>query len=68
MACLILIFNLISDMPLARVRSTPRRRAGRPAQGDADLREHLLDAALAAFAAEGIRGTSLKAIATRAAA
>ena len=53
-------------MPPARARSTPRRRPGRPAQGDGDLREHLLDAALAAFAADGIGGTSLKAIATRA--
>ncbi len=53
-------------MPAARTRSPPRRRPGRPAQGDADLREHLLDAALAAFAAEGIRATSLKAIAARA--
>lgn len=45
----------------------PRRRPGRPAPGDgADLRERLLDAALACFAAEGIRAASLKSIAHRA--
>jgi AcrR family transcriptional regulator len=50
----------------ARARA-PRRRPGRPAPGDAaDLRERLLDAALACFAAEGIKAASLKSIAQRA--
>lgn len=53
-------------MPSAQPRKAPRRRPGRPAQGDADLREHLLDAALAAFASDGVRATSLKSIAARA--
>lgn len=52
--------------PRAKPRATPRRRPGRPAPGTADLREHLLDAALDCFAAEGIRAASLKSIARRA--
>jgi AcrR family transcriptional regulator len=51
----------------SRAARTPRRRPGRPAPGDAsDLRERLLDAALACFAADGIAATSLKSIAQRA--
>lgn len=46
----------------------PRRRRspGRPAESDTDLRERLLDAALACFAAGGIAATALSAIAKRA--
>lgn len=49
-------------------RTSPRRprRPGRPAQTDADLRERLLDAALARFVAEGIAAASLKSIARQA--
>jgi AcrR family transcriptional regulator len=43
-----------------------RRGPGRPAPGDADLRERLLDAALQVFCAEGIRAASLKSIAAQA--
>jgi AcrR family transcriptional regulator len=57
-------------MPAARTSPSPptrpprkppvrRRGPGRPAPGDADLRERLLDAALQVFCAEGIRAASL---------
>jgi len=49
----------------ARKRPAPRG-PGRPAPGDADLRERLLDAALQVFCAEGIRAASLKSIAAQA--
>lgn len=42
------------------------RRPGRPAESESDLRERLLEAALARFVAEGIAATSLKSIATQA--
>lgn len=50
----------------ARAPRVPRRRPGRPAPGDADLRERLLDAALDCFVAEGMKVASLKGIAQRA--
>lgn len=53
-------------MQPAHPRKAPHRRPGRPARGDAGLREHLVDAALATFAAEGIKASSLKSIAARA--
>lgn len=49
--------------PRARRR---RRSPGRPTESDTDLRERLLDAALACFAAGSIGATSLSAIAKRA--
>jgi AcrR family transcriptional regulator len=52
---------------MARRTATVRsRRPGRPAESEADLRERLLDAALARFVAEGIAGASLKSIARQA--
>jgi AcrR family transcriptional regulator len=50
---------------MAATRPVARRprKPGRPAQSAADLRERLLDAALARFVAEGIQGASLKSIA-----
>jgi len=53
-------------MAISRSSSRRPRRPGRPAQTDADLRERLLDAALARFVAEGIAATSLKSIARQA--
>src|SRR5918993_2104148 len=56
-------------MTIGRTPSKPSKRPrgpGRPAQSDADLRERLLDAALACYAAEGIKGASLKSIARQA--
>lgn len=50
--------------PASTARKRPRR-PGRPA-GETDLRERLLDAALACFAAEGIRAASIKSIARQA--
>lgn len=47
-------------------RSKAGRRAGRPGGDDRDLRQHLLDAAIAQFARVGIGATSLRAIATAA--
>lgn len=45
----------------------PRRRApGRPAADGADLRERLLDAAIACYVRQGIAGASLRMIATEA--
>jgi AcrR family transcriptional regulator len=49
-----------------RSSARPPRRPGRPTESAADLRERLLDAALARFAAEGINATSLKSIAKHA--
>ena len=43
-----------------------RRKAGRPEAGGADLRETLLDAAIACFVREGIAATPLRAIAREA--
>lgn len=54
------------EKPRIKPRAAPRRRPGRPAPGTPDLREHLLDAALDCFAAEGIAAASLKSIAHRA--
>jgi AcrR family transcriptional regulator len=53
------------------VASTPKstkplRRAGRPAGEGPDLRERLLDAAIACYAREGIAATSLRSIAREA--
>ena len=53
-----------SRPPTAGPRKRPRR-PGRPA-GDTDQRERLLDAALACFATEGIRASSIKSIARQA--
>ena len=47
---------------MARSRPLPRR-PGRPTQGDPDLRERLVDAALSAFVSGGIAATPLKTIA-----
>ncbi len=45
----------------------PRRRApGRPTADSADLREHLLDAAITCFVRHGIAATPLRAIAAEA--
>jgi TetR/AcrR family transcriptional regulator len=44
----------------------PRRRAGRPSGDGPDLREHLLDAAIACYSREGIAATSLRSIAREA--
>ena len=48
-------------------KGVPRRQPGRPAGDGPDLREHMLDAAIACFARAGIAATSLRAIATEAA-
>src|ERR671912_2931553 len=56
-------------MTIGRNPPKPSKRArgpGRPAQNDADLRERLLDAALACYVAEGIKAASLKSIARQA--
>lgn len=45
----------------------PGRRAGRPAGASPDLRERLLDAAIACYVRDGIAATSLRAIAAEAA-
>lgn len=51
----------------ARKRTVPHKRApGRPTGRDGDLRSHLLDAALARFARDGIAATSLRGIAAEA--
>ena len=42
---------------------TTRRKVGRPRRGDADLRERLIDAAIAQFTRHGIGATSLRAVA-----
>lgn len=58
-----------SASPAAGVRNTTaarRRPPGRPAGDSADLRERLLDAAIACYARRGIAATSLRAIATEA--
>ena len=46
--------------------STPRRRSGRPPQGDPERREALLDAAVALIAERGVAATSSADIAGRA--
>ncbi|HVI26306.1 MAG TPA: TetR/AcrR family transcriptional regulator [Xanthomonadaceae bacterium] len=46
---------------------TPGRRAGRPAGAGPDLRERLLDAAIACYVRRGIAATPLRAIASEAA-
>lgn len=46
-----------------RKKSAPRRRAGRPPSRSPDLREHLLDAAIACYLHRGIAATSIRAIA-----
>jgi len=50
-----------------RPRTTPRRRAGRPPASAPDLRERLLDAAIACYVRQGIAATPLRAIAQEAA-
>lgn len=51
-------------MPVARKSAKPvRRKVGRPRRGDADLRERLVDAAIAQFTRAGIGATSLRAVA-----
>lgn len=47
-------------------RAKPGRRAGRPAGAGPDLRERLLDAAIACFARQGIAATPLRSIAREA--
>ena len=47
-------------------RKVTRRRAGRPSGNRPDLRERLLDAAIACFAREGIAATPLRSIAREA--
>lgn len=53
-------------MPTGRTAVRRPRRPGRPVESDTDLRERLLDAALARFVAEGINAASLKSIAKQA--
>lgn len=51
-------------MAIARKSAKPvRRKVGRPRRGNADLRERLIDAAIAQFIRTGIGGTSLRAVA-----
>ncbi len=55
------------DMPAvrksAKAAKTIRRKVGRPRRSDADLRERLIDAAIAQFTRNGIGATSLRAVA-----
>jgi TetR/AcrR family transcriptional regulator len=56
-------------MPTPKIAKSPKRRPrgpGRPAENAADLRERLLDAALACFTAASMASTSLSTIAKRA--
>lgn len=53
------------DAPRRKPRKAPRR-AGRPSSDGPDLREHLLDTAIACFSRNGIAATPLRAIATEA--
>lgn len=53
------------DAPRRKSRKVPRR-AGRPTSDSPDLREHLLDAAIACFSRNGIAATPLRAIAAEA--
>lgn len=53
------------DATRRNTRKAPRR-AGRPGSDGPDLREHLLDAAIACFSRSGIAATSLRAIAAEA--
>lgn len=53
-------------MAVSNTRARTRRRAGRPGGDEPDLRQCLLDAALAQFARVGIAATSLRAIAAEA--
>lgn len=48
---------------MATIRKPRARTPGRPASGGADVRERLLDAALACFVRDGIAATSLRRIA-----
>lgn len=50
-------------MATAKTPARRPRRPGRPTENEGALREHLLDAALARFASEGIRAAALKDIA-----
>ncbi|MEW5834092.1 MAG: TetR/AcrR family transcriptional regulator [Pseudomonadota bacterium] len=50
-------------MPVQATNKTRRRRVGRPAGDDGDLRGHLLDVAAAQFACTGIAAASLRTIA-----
>ncbi len=50
-------------MATAKAPARRPRRPGRPTESEGALREHLLDAALARFAREGIRAAALKDIA-----
>src|SRR6185312_7869797 len=53
-------------MAISRPLKRSRRRAGRPGGDEGDLRQRLLDAALAQFARIGIAATSLRVIAAEA--
>jgi AcrR family transcriptional regulator len=53
-------------LPRKSRKGKPRRLPGRPAGDGPDLREHMLDAAIACFSREGIAATSLRAIAMQA--
>lgn len=53
------------DKPSPAVRKPRKRAPGRPLRGASDLRESLLDAAIACFARKGIDGTSLRDIAAQ---
>lgn len=56
-----------ASSPPRKSRSrTPERRPGRPGADGPDLRERLLDAAIACFVRQGIAATPLRAIATEA--
>jgi AcrR family transcriptional regulator len=53
--------------PLPRkTRTARRRRPGRPRAAEANLRERLLDAAIASFAADGVAAASMRGIASAA--
>jgi TetR/AcrR family transcriptional regulator len=56
----------VSEARKPSPRRTAPRRAGRPAGDGPDLRERLLDAAIACYAREGIAATSLRGIAREA--
>ena len=55
-----------ATLPRKSRKGKPRRLPGRPAGDGPDLREHMLDAAIACFSREGIAATSLRAIAMQA--
>ena len=55
-----------ATLPRKSRKGKPRRLPGRPAGDGPDLREHMLNAAIACFSREGIAATSLRAIAIQA--